>query len=75
MNSLVANGVNVDGELVGKAMSRCYSYSVKKMISQGIIEKKYAEPETEVEEKWGSGDGPVKMIRAVVKPQLYKVDR
>jgi glycine cleavage system aminomethyltransferase T len=64
-STLAGDGVYIDGHLVGCAMSRCYSYWFKKMISHGIILARYAEPGTEVKVKWGSVGRPQKMIRAV----------
>ncbi|GAB7358499.1 hypothetical protein MBLNU230_g2562t1 [Neophaeotheca triangularis] len=74
-NFLVADGVFVEDSLVGCAMSRCYSYWFKKMISHAIIDTKHSQPGTEVKVKWGSGDGPQKLIRAVVHHAPYKEDK
>jgi glycine cleavage system aminomethyltransferase T len=64
-SALRGDGVYVDGNLVGCAMSRCYSYWFKKMISHGVVLAQHSEPGTEVEVKWGSANRRQRMIRAV----------
>jgi vanillate/3-O-methylgallate O-demethylase len=59
---LVADCVYVEGSLVGYAMSRCYSYWFKKTISHCIIDRRYAQPETQVKVKWGSDKYPQKIF-------------
>ncbi|KAH8747239.1 glycine cleavage T protein [Diaporthe sp. PMI_573] len=72
---LTASSVYIDGTLVGSATSRCYSYSFKRTISHGIIDRRYSKPGTQVEIKWGSEGYPQKIIRAVVKQAPYKEDQ
>jgi vanillate/3-O-methylgallate O-demethylase len=68
---MVASGVYLNGEIIGTAVSRTYSYYFKKMISHAILSTEHAILETEVLVKWGSGEnGPQKMIRAV-SPRIY----
>ncbi|KAI1095557.1 glycine cleavage T protein [Rostrohypoxylon terebratum] len=73
--TLKGSSVYVGNDLVGCAVSRCYSYWFKKMISLGIVEREYAVPGTEVVVKWGAEGAPQKMIRAIVKPAPYKEDQ
>ncbi|KLP17436.1 Uncharacterized protein LW94_5412 [Fusarium fujikuroi] len=72
---VTGSGVYDDDRLIGCAVSRCYSYWFKKMISLCIMEVKYSTPGTEVMVKWGNDGSPQKMIRAVVKPAPYKDDQ
>ncbi|KAI0899277.1 glycine cleavage T protein [Annulohypoxylon nitens] len=74
-STLKGSSVYVDDNLVGCAVSRCYSYWFKKMISLGIVKTQYAIPGTEVVVKWGAEGSPQKMIRAIVKPAPYKEDQ
>jgi glycine cleavage system aminomethyltransferase T len=68
---MVADGVYLNGEVIGTAFSRTYSYYFKKMISHAILSREHAVPGAEVLVKWGSGEnGPQKMIRAV-SPRVY----
>jgi glycine cleavage system aminomethyltransferase T len=60
-----ADWVYINGNKVGCALSRCYSYSFKKMLSHCIIDSKYSPPGTEVVVKWGGKNSPQKDIRAV----------
>ncbi|KAG5817472.1 hypothetical protein H9Q74_010545 [Fusarium xylarioides] len=69
------SGVYDDDRVIGCAVSRCYSYWFKKMISLCIIEVKYSTPGTKVMVKWGNNGSLQKMIRAVVKPAPYKEDQ
>lgn len=62
---VTGSGVYDDDRLIGCAVSRCYSYWFKKMISLCIMEVKYSTPGTEVMVKWGNDGSPQKMIRAV----------
>ncbi|VUC34634.1 unnamed protein product [Clonostachys rosea] len=73
--SVLGSSVYAGVDLVGCAVSRCYSYWFKKMISLCIIEKRYATPGQEVHVKWGQDSGPQKLIRAIVRRAPYKEDR
>lgn len=64
-NSMVGNSVYVNDSKVGCAISRCYSYCFKKMLSHCIINAEHSALETAVVVKWGHEHGPQKMIRAV----------
>ncbi|KAI1453179.1 glycine cleavage T protein [Annulohypoxylon moriforme] len=69
------SSVCVGDHLVGCAVSRCYSYWFKKMISLGIVKQEYANPGTEVVIRWGNEGSPQKLIRAIVKRAPYKEDQ
>ncbi|PSR75082.1 glycine cleavage T protein [Coniella lustricola] len=60
---------------IGVAVSRCYSYWFKKMISLAIISREHAVPGKEVIVKWGNVGNPQKNIRAIVKKAPYKEDQ
>lgn len=62
---MTASSVYVGDDLIGCAVSRCYSYWFKKMISLGIVKKEHSEPGTEVVIKWGPQGSRQKMIHAV----------
>ena len=66
--TVTGSSVYAGDNLVGCAVSRCYSYWFKKIISLGIVKKDYATPGTEVVIKWGAEGSPQKMIRAVSDP-------
>ncbi|WP_201120258.1 aminomethyltransferase family protein [Enteractinococcus helveticum] len=70
-----ADRVEVDGELVGVATSRGYSYYFRKMLSLATINVDHADVGTEVEVLWGAPGQRQKAIRAVVCPAPYKEDR
>ncbi|KAF4465112.1 glycine cleavage system T [Fusarium albosuccineum] len=74
-NSVAGHSVYVNGCLVGCAVSGCYSYWFKRMISLSVIGKRYSLPGTEVIIGWGQSSGPQKSIRAIVKPAPYKEDQ
>ncbi|CZR52299.1 uncharacterized protein PAC_02176 [Phialocephala subalpina] len=64
-DQIVASTVLADGKEIGCAISRCYSYWFKEMISLGVISTEFAVPETRVVIKWGAEGKPQKMIRGV----------
>lgn len=74
LGSVQANEVLSAGRRVGIATSRCYSYTFREMISLCVIDVEHAEPGTEVELIWGSGESPRKRIRATVAQAPYKDD-
>lgn len=65
LGNVSGSTVLVDDKIIGCAVSRCYSYWFKEMISLAILSKEYAIPGTAVEVKWGSEGYPLKIIRAV----------
>ncbi|KAF4996668.1 hypothetical protein FDECE_12346 [Fusarium decemcellulare] len=67
--------VVMGGKEIGCAVSRCYSYWFKEMLSLGILSKDHATPGTAVEVRWGSEGYPQKTIRAIVQPAPYKEDK
>jgi len=82
--SMIADRVLVDGEDVGVATMRGYSYYFRTMLSLCVIDPDYAEPGTEVTVIWGEGENPPsptvedhvqKEVRATVVPTPYKEDR
>ncbi|WP_194235967.1 hypothetical protein [Streptomyces acidicola] len=70
-----ADTVSANGDLVGVATSRGYSYSYLQMLSLCTIDVRHGEPGTEVTVDWGTPGGPPKAIRATVAPAAYKPDR
>lgn len=70
-----ADGVYDDGDLVGVATSRGYSYWFRRMLSLCTIDTPLAEPGTTVTVRWGDPDGPQLDIDATVAPAPYKEDR
>ena len=81
--SMVADRVEVDGELVGVATMRGYSYYFRKMLSLATLDVEYSEPGTEVTVQWGEGSDLVsptvephiqKAVSATVAPTPYKQD-
>ena len=70
-----ADKVTVDGELVGVATSRGYSYYFREMLSLATVDLAYSEPGTEVTVHWGNPHSSQKRIRAIVAPAPYKTDR
>jgi glycine cleavage system aminomethyltransferase T len=62
---IVASTVLHDGEPIGCAISRCYSYWSKEMISLAILRVEYAAIGTNVIITWGPDGGPQKLIRGV----------
>ena len=75
LGDVAADRVLVDGEDVGQATSRCYSYFFREMISLAVLDTAHAELGAAVEVLWGAPDGPQKRIRATVAPAPYKTDR
>lgn len=65
LGALEGSTVSVAGKTIGCAVSRCYSYWFKDMISLGIIQTEYGASGTAVEVTWGSKGSPQKIIRAV----------
>jgi len=70
-----ADRVTRDGELVGVATSRGYSYYFREMLSLCTIDVAHADIGTPVIVHWGNPGGPQKEIRATVAPAPYKTDR
>jgi vanillate/3-O-methylgallate O-demethylase len=70
-----ADRVTSDGETVGVATSRGYSYYFREMISLSTLDVAVSEIGTELVVHWGRPNGPQKQIRAVVAPAPYKKDR
>ena len=82
--AMVADRVLADGEDVGVATMRGYSYFFGKTLSLATIDVEHAEPGTEVTVLWGEGGDPVsptvephqqKEVSATVAPTPYKEDR
>lgn len=82
--AMVADRVLIDGEDVGVATMRGYSYYFRKMLSLATIDVEHAEPGTEVTVLWGEGDDLVsptvephrqKEITATVAPAPFKEDK
>ena len=70
-----ADRVLKDGDFVGVATSRGYSYYFRKMLSLCTIDVEHAEPGTEVTVVWGNPDQRQKEIGATVAPAPYKEDK
>jgi vanillate/3-O-methylgallate O-demethylase len=70
-----ADRVTSDGETVGVATSRGYSYYFREMISLSTLDVAVSEIGTEVVVHWGRPGRRQKEIRAVVAPAPYKQDR
>jgi vanillate/3-O-methylgallate O-demethylase len=70
-----ADRVEVDGQLVGIATSRGYSYYFRKMLSLATLDLTHAGIGSEVSVIWGAPGHPQKRIRAVVQSAPYKTDR
>jgi vanillate/3-O-methylgallate O-demethylase len=70
-----ADRVEIDGQLVGVATSRGYSYYFRKMLSLATVDVEHSEPGTEVTVIWGAPGHPQKAIRAIVRPAPYKTDK
>jgi len=66
---------DAEGNLLGFATSRCYSYYFREMLSLAVIDVSHAEPGTEVTVFWGDHGKRQKAIRATVAPAPYKTDR
>ncbi|KAI8162584.1 Aminomethyltransferase [Colletotrichum sp. SAR 10_70] len=75
LGNVVGSSVSVGSQTIGYAVSRCYSYWFKEMISLGIVLKEHASPGTEVLVKWGSEGSKQKIIKAIVQPAPYKEDK
>jgi len=82
--AMVADRVLVDGEDVGVATMRGYSYYFRTMLSLCTIDVEHRDVGTEVTVRWGEGPDPVsptvedhvqKEVRATVVPTPYKEDR
>lgn len=82
--AMVADSVLVDGEEVGVATMRGYSYYFREMLSLCVIDPEYSEPGTEVTVLWGEGHNPQsptvedhaqKEVRARVAQTPYKEDK
>jgi len=82
--AMIADRVLIDGEDVGVATMRGYSYYFREMLSLATIDVEHAEPGTEVTVLWGEGEEPVsptvenhsqREISATVAPTPYKEDR
>lgn len=71
LGNVVGSTVLREGKTIGCAVSRCYSYWFKEMVSLGIVAKEHAAPGTVVEVKWGSEGSPVKIIRAVSTSEIF----
>lgn len=72
--------VEVNGEMVGLSMYAAYFEGHGTILSLGLIDKRFAEPGTEVEIVWGDHPGPgapadahktLPRIRATVQPSPY----
>src|SRR3954451_19716451 len=70
-----ADRVTLDGQPVGVATSRGYSYYFREMISLSTLDVAVSEIGTELIVHWGHPGGRQKEIRAVVAPAPYKKDR
>ncbi|MFA1609757.1 aminomethyl transferase family protein [Halobellus rubicundus] len=82
--AMVADRVVKDGEDVGVATMRGYTYYFRKMLSLAVVDTEYAEPGTEVTVLWGEGENrrsPTverhvqKEVQATVAETPYKKDR
>ena len=82
--SMIADRVLVDGEDVGVATMRGYSYYFRTMLSLCTIDVEHSDVGTEVTVVWGEGENPAsptvedhvqKEIRATVARTPYKEDR
>ncbi|WP_418280593.1 glycine cleavage T C-terminal barrel domain-containing protein [Halorubrum sp. DTA98] len=82
--AMIADTVVRDGEPVGVATMRGYSYYFRQMLSLCTIDVEHSEPGTEVTVLWGEGGEPAsptvephaqKEIRATVARTPYKEDR
>lgn len=69
-----AQSVFRDGQRVGVATSRGFSYSFRRMLSHCVIDLAHKEPGTPVEVLWGDPGTRQKRIRATVAPSPYKKD-
>ncbi|MXR20467.1 aminomethyl transferase family protein [Halobacterium bonnevillei] len=82
--AMVADRVLKDGEDVGVATMRGYSYYFREMLSLCTIDVEHSDPGTEVTVLWGEGSDPTsptvedhaqKEVRATVAGRPYKEDR
>ena len=71
---MYADKVLKNGDLVGVATSRGYSYYFRQMLSLCTIDVEWSEPGTEVVVVWGDPGESQKEIRATVAPAPYKKD-
>jgi vanillate/3-O-methylgallate O-demethylase len=81
--AMVADQVLLDGEPVGVATMRGYSYFFRQMLSLGVLDVEHTDPGTEVTVVWGEGRNPVSPtvedhveteIQATVAETPYKTD-
>jgi vanillate/3-O-methylgallate O-demethylase len=82
--AMIADRVLVDGEDVGVATMRGYSYYFREMLSLCTIDAEHSDVGTEVTVLWGEGHDPAsptvedhaqKEVRATVARTPYKEDR
>lgn len=82
--AMIADDVHKDGEQVGVATMRGYTYYFRKMLSLAVIDAEHAKPGTEVTVLWGEGNNPKsptveshaqKEVAATVAATPYKKDR
>jgi vanillate/3-O-methylgallate O-demethylase len=82
--SMIADRVLVDGEDVGVATMRGYSYYFRQMLSLCTIDPEYSDVGAEVTVLWGEGENPASPtvedhvqteVRATVARTPYKEDR
>lgn len=69
-----ADKVTKNGNVVGVATSRGYSYYFREMLSLAVMDVDHAEIGTEVVVLWGEPGGPQKEVRAIIAPAPYKQD-
>lgn len=69
-----ADRIEADGQTVGVATSRGYSYHFRKMLSLATIDQDHAETGTEVTVIWGAPGHKQMPVRATVHPAPYKTD-
>jgi len=69
-----ADRVTRDGQDIGVATSRGYSYYYRKMLSLAVIDAGRADIGGTVEVAWGNPGDPEKAIRARIAPAPYKPD-
>ncbi|ETS73686.1 hypothetical protein PFICI_14632 [Pestalotiopsis fici W106-1] len=67
--------VSIDDEIVGCAMSRCYSFWFKSMLSFAIVRRDCAMVGTKVQVLWGGPNSRQKLIRAEIAKCPFKEDK
>jgi len=81
--SMIADRVLKDGEDVGVATMRGYSYYFRQMLSLATVDVEHADPGTELTVLWGEGENPASPtvedhvqteVRATVAETPYKED-